>query len=284
MDASTFVAFVERNAARVTEYKKGGDGSGGKCDCIGLIIGALRMAGHKWPGTHGSNYAARYQTDGLAAGQPLRLGDLVYKARKPGETGYDLPGKYREHPDRNDYYHVGVVTRDKPLEITHCTSVPGGIRRDSRRGKWTYSGRCHGIDRDTEEKKMSYTAKVSTPDGKTVNMRASAKKGAKVLYQVPNGSIVWTEGTEGDFTRCTYEDEALGVLETGYIMSKYLEYIPDGSEDGGSADGGGADVADPDTLTSFRAQLMAIRQAVDMMDGMLDQMLHGSENDGAEVG
>ena len=283
MDAKTFVAFVERNAARVTEYKKGGDGSGGKCDCIGLIIGALRMAGYKWPGTHGSNYAARYQTDGLAAGQPLHLGDLVYKARTPGETGYDLPGKYREHPDQNDYYHVGVVTRDKPLEITHCTSVPGGIRRDSRRGKWTYSGRCHGIE-DTEEKNMSYTAKVVAQKGKTVNMRAKASDKAKVLYKVPVGRIVWTEGTEGDFTRCTYEDEALGVLETGYIMSKYLEYIPD--ETGGEAGGGAA--TDPaalkDELIGFRAQLMAIRKAVDVMDGMLDQMLHGSESDETEVG
>lgn len=283
MDASTFVAFVERNAARVTEYKKGGDGSGGKCDCIGLIIGALRMAGYQWPGTHGSNYAARYQTDGLAAGQPLHLGDLVYKARTPGETGYDLPGKYREHPDQNDYYHVGVVTRDKPLEITHCTSVPGGIRRDSRRGKWTYSGRCHGIDRDTEEKNMSYTAKVVAQKGKTVNMRAKASDKAKVLYKVPVGRIVWTEGTEGSFTRCTYEDEALGVLETGYIMSKYLEYIPDGSEDGGSADGGGADVADGEYVTVRRDELLRAYE-------ILGQMLHANgsgdyeDDDGPAVG
>ena len=43
-------------------YKQPGDGSNGVCDCIGLIIGAIRRMGLKWTGIHGSNYAARYQT------------------------------------------------------------------------------------------------------------------------------------------------------------------------------------------------------------------------------
>ena len=37
-----FLNAAEENAARVTEYHKGGSGDGGKCDCIGLIIGAKR--------------------------------------------------------------------------------------------------------------------------------------------------------------------------------------------------------------------------------------------------
>lgn len=39
-----------------------------------------------------------------------------------------------------DYYHVGVVTRLSPFEITHCTSVDGGIKRDTKLGKWGYAG------------------------------------------------------------------------------------------------------------------------------------------------
>lgn len=47
MTPSEFVAWINRNAARVTHYEKGGDGSGdGGCDCIGLIIGAWRMSGN----------------------------------------------------------------------------------------------------------------------------------------------------------------------------------------------------------------------------------------------
>ena len=36
-----------------------GDGSDGYCDCIGLVIGAVRRMGLKWTGIHGSNWAAR---------------------------------------------------------------------------------------------------------------------------------------------------------------------------------------------------------------------------------
>lgn len=53
---SKFLSCVRENAARVREYESGGDGSNGKCDCIGLIIGALALAGFRWPGIHGSNW------------------------------------------------------------------------------------------------------------------------------------------------------------------------------------------------------------------------------------
>ena len=255
MTGKEFVKWINKNAARVTEYKSGGDGSGGKCDCIGLIIGAWRLSGNKWTGTHGSNYAARNKTEGLAEGQPLHLGDLVYKARRPGEAGYKLPDTYKKDPDQNDYYHVGVVTRESPLEITHCTSVPGGIQRDSTRGKWKYSGKLRGIS----EAILSYTARVTAKSGKTVNLRAKPSKSAKILYRVPIGGIVYTEGEEGSFTRCTYEDEALHVLETGYIQSDFLEYIPDGSETGGgTADGG-------ELVTVKRADLLQLYEIIGKM-------------------
>ena len=49
MTPDEFAALAERNAARVTAYHLGGDGRGGGCDCIGLIIGAWRMSGNTWP-------------------------------------------------------------------------------------------------------------------------------------------------------------------------------------------------------------------------------------------
>ena len=42
-----------------------GDGSNGYCDCIGLIIGAIRRCGLKWTGIHGSNWAARKEAVNL---------------------------------------------------------------------------------------------------------------------------------------------------------------------------------------------------------------------------
>ena len=70
------------------------------------------------------------------------LGELVYKARRPSDSGYDLHGRYLQGGrywtgDTLDYYHVGIVTGVSPLEITHCTSTNGvdGITTDRRLGQ-----------------------------------------------------------------------------------------------------------------------------------------------------
>lgn len=139
----SFVAAVLRNAQRVNRYKLGGDGSDGTCDCIGLVIGAVRMLGLSWTGTHGSNYAARYKTYNLRpinCADELAPGQLVYKARDPQHDKYNLPAGYDGHPDQRDYYHVGVVTCVAPIEITHCTTVTGGIKSDDKLGAWAYCG------------------------------------------------------------------------------------------------------------------------------------------------
>ena len=41
------------------KYVSGGSGTNGTCDCVGLVIGALRRAGIKYTGIHGSNWFAR---------------------------------------------------------------------------------------------------------------------------------------------------------------------------------------------------------------------------------
>lgn len=59
---NTFLDCVQKNINRVNEYRLGMDGRNGQCDCIGLIIGAVRLAGEEWKWTHGSNYSARHRT------------------------------------------------------------------------------------------------------------------------------------------------------------------------------------------------------------------------------
>ncbi len=129
-------------------YRLGGDGADGTCDCIGAIIGACRRCGVDWPGIHGSNWAARNLTldlTGVADEATLSPGDLVYKAKAPGQQGYALPDRYDRHPDRMDYYHVGVVRQVRPLRIVHCTS-PGGFTTDHRLGRWAFRGRLSLVD------------------------------------------------------------------------------------------------------------------------------------------
>lgn len=138
-----FVSAVLKNAQRVKRYELGHDGSDGACDCIGLVIGAIRLMGGSWDCTHGSNYAARYKTRNLAPltdSDLVGLGDLVYKARKPGEKGYHLPPAYELHKLQYDYYHVGVVTSVNPVIVTHCTTTPGGIKQDHSLDGWQYFG------------------------------------------------------------------------------------------------------------------------------------------------
>ena len=50
-----FLAMIDVIKRLNPAYKQPGDGSNGVCDCIGLIIGALRRMGLKWTGIHGSN-------------------------------------------------------------------------------------------------------------------------------------------------------------------------------------------------------------------------------------
>ncbi|MGN0971458.1 MAG: peptidoglycan-binding protein [Aristaeellaceae bacterium] len=139
---SAFLDAVDAIAAEHPAYRLGGKATDGTCDCIGLIIGALARCGVKWPGIHGSNWAARNVMAFLkpvAGASGLAQGCIVYKARQPGESGYALPDRYAADPDRLDYYHAGVVRSVSPMKIIHCTS-PGGVKTDTRLGRWAWAG------------------------------------------------------------------------------------------------------------------------------------------------
>ena len=131
--AEVVARFLDKVAAiKATNpaYRQPGDGSDGTCDCIGLLIGAIRRMGLKWTGIHGSNWAARKELVKLEkTNNPndLCLGDAVLKAYAPGEKGYGLPDRYKKggkyyNGDLNDYYHAGTVTQVNPLRITHMSS------------------------------------------------------------------------------------------------------------------------------------------------------------------
>lgn len=142
MTKSEFLAQVKVIAGLHPRYRLGRKGDDGYCDCIGLIIGAVERCGGEWGGIHGSNWAARNRVQGLSLfrrASALSVGELVFKGRQEGESGYDLPDRYSSHPDQIDYYHVGVVLSVSPLVIVHCTS-PGGIKRDTRLRDWEYRG------------------------------------------------------------------------------------------------------------------------------------------------
>lgn len=238
--AARFLSAVEQNAKRVKEYSLGCDGSGGKCDCIGLIIGALRLAGLTWTDTHGSNWAARNAVDDLhrieRAGE-LIPGMVVFKARETGEEKYSLPASYRNSPDKRDYYHVGVVTSINPLRITHCTSVPGGIKVDTSLGAWQYAAKLKQVDYEQEDQPMVvlYKATVYADNGLPVRMRNQPGANGKVIEQVPCGTVVDViEEINADWARISDS----GV--EGCMMRKFLR--PVGDQGDGQNVPGGAEI------------------------------------------
>lgn len=198
---SAFLAAVDAIQAERPTYRLGGKAEDGTCDCIGLIIGALNRCGVKWPGIHGSNWAARNAMTWMlpvSDASDLTVGDIVYKARRPGETGYSLPDRYAADPDRADYYHVGVVRSVSPLRIVHCTS-PGGVVVDTKVGKWAYHGALSLIGEADDEGKVvtgMETATVTAESGSTVNLRKTP--GGDLVDRVPVGSVVHVMQVTGE--------------------------------------------------------------------------------------
>ena len=198
---NAFLAAVDAIHQEAPTYRLGGKAEDGTCDCIGLIIGALNRCGIKWPGIHGSNWAARNAMAWLlpvSDESDLTVGDIVYKARRPGETGYSLPDRYAADPDRADYYHVGVVRSVSPLRIVHCTT-PGGVITDTKLGKWAYRGGLSLIgEADDTGKEVAgmETATVTAKSGSTVNLRKTP--GGDLVDRVPVGSVVQVMQVTGE--------------------------------------------------------------------------------------
>lgn len=248
-----FLDGVQKNIARVTHYQSAGDGSSdGGCDCIGLIIGAIRLAGGKWNGTHGSNWAARNAMNGIlkvSSASQLAVGHVVYKAHEPGESGYNLPSAYCRSPDQRDYYHVGVVTSVSPLKISHVTKDSSrgvdGNATDTTLGKWKYAGTLKYVDYDSyiggdaemDDQSMDalpiYQAVITASSGKTVRMRKEPSVNSKILYNVPIGESVDVLGQYDDtWDRIEYK----GIR--GYMMRRFLasgSSVPEYPEDGAEA-------------------------------------------------
>lgn len=210
---------VDEIAAEGPSYKLGHDGSDGTCDCIGLIIGAIRRAGGEWNGTHGSNWAARNEVEYLLpvnSASELSVGEVVFKASSPGQSNYNLPSKYSSHPDQHDYYHAGVVTSISPLIITHCTGP--GIVRDKKLGKWNYRGWLTKVDQKEGNGNTmateTRTATVHASQGSTVNMRKA--KNGELLERVPIGAKVTILEESGEWAKIAYGDKV------GWMMKKFL--------------------------------------------------------------
>jgi hypothetical protein len=217
-----FLAGVQSIVDERPTYKLGMDGTGGLCDCIGLVIGGIRRAGGTWAGTHGSNWAARNAVNILPV-PVLQEGIIALKSHGPGEAGYNLPAQYANQPDKRDYYHVGIMTSVNPLEITHCTSWAGGggIKKDTALGNWKHFGRLINVAyiKDDAEPSESIIAEVYADSGSTVNMRSSPSRNGAVVKKIPIGESVTVldDDSAANWVFVEHEDKR------GWVMSDYLK-------------------------------------------------------------
>ena len=240
-----FLAAVEQIASEEPAYQQGHDGHDGLCDCIGLIIGAIRRCGGQWCGIHGSNYAARQEMADrirpLAGSADLEPGEVVYKAYEPGVGGYNLPGKYESggeyyNGDLRDYYHVGVVVSATPLRIRHMTSPRP--KMDTSLGKWSYHGRLKKIDYSGGHEMGTVTISGGNQD-QPVRLRKAASTSSSILAEIPQGSTA--ELLDDGGTWCKVRWNSL----TGYVMGVFVH------------NGAGPD-PDPGNVSVNRAELERI--------------------------
>lgn len=223
-------AFIKEINAIYNEkptYETGHDGSDGRCDCIGMVRGALKRSGSTdLNGLHGTNQAARKAINKLAIidyVKNLRLGDVVLKTRSKDDADMPLPDRYRkggadydETVGETNFTHIGTITCTNPFEITHMTS-PTAKKDKSIKG-WTYYGELKAVEYDPEpgpEPKPD-TAVVFAPTGSTVNMRKAPSINAALVERVPIGETVIV---------IEYGEEWCNVKWkwfTGYMMTKFL--------------------------------------------------------------
>ena len=217
-----FIAECEKIVKAKPKYVHGRS-SLSECDCIGMVKYGLHQNGVSFS-TTGTNWTFRNQVTDIrpiTSAAVLRVGDVVFKVKHPGETGYDLPPKYRKggagyNGDLNDYCHIGVVKSVNPLRIIHMTSPTA--KTDTAIGKWAYAAELkpqyvnYGSSTTVTEPEPDtpdpaptetdggYKAKVTAPSGKWVKMRKEPSTNCRLYDEVPIGAevTVVTNGYEWD--------------------------------------------------------------------------------------
>ena len=221
------------------EYKLGKSNKK-QCDCIGMVKYGLRENGVTLT-TTGTNWTIRNQVDNvrrITSVSVLKVGDVVFKSRAPGEPGYDLPPKYRVggsayNGDLNDYCHIGVVKSISPLRIIHMTGPTA--KTDTKIGNWKYAADLKKVYiGDTPETPQNPpqsdpiqepvdntsedTATVWAPSGNWVKMRQKPSTACGMYDEIPVGAKVTIVTRGYEWTKINY-----GKRKGWYMMTKFLK-------------------------------------------------------------
>ena len=220
-------------------YRTGGDGSDGTCDCIGMCRGALERGGSTdITNMRGTNAAARKTIEDLqpigSAGE-LKKGAVVLKTRDADDPSMPLPDRYRKGGadysqkwGETNFTHIGTVTRENPLEITHMTSPTA--KKDTKIGNWKYRGWLPWVDKDDPgpdpgPDPETQWATVYAENGKHVKMRSKPSTSCPLYWEVPCGAEVIVDQRGDEWTAITWA----GM--TGYMMTRFLIFEDEPAEE-----------------------------------------------------
>ena len=189
-------------------------------DCSGAFVRAYKA--HGMSIYHGSNRIAREYVVELLPIDQAKPGMAAFKARKPGEQYYDLPGEYKPggkhyNGDLTDYYHIGLVD-DNPEYVINAQSAQTGVVRSKLSSNWCAVGYLKAVQYDDQEDKDMADKMVVNTD--KVNLRAAPDKDAARVEWLNKGDIVtlgiaypdgWDYVTHG--------------RKSGYVMAKFLDPV-----------------------------------------------------------
>ena len=186
----------------------------GCVDCSGAFVYAYKL--HGLSIAHGSNAIARNYVERLEPIADAIPGMAAFKARVPGQDGYDLPEKYRTSGDLRDFYHIGLVDETGKY-VLNAKSTQAGFSRDPI-SKWSVVGRLKAVNYNGEEKGGDpMQMVVSCPAGETVRLRNSPSSGGAVVMKIKAGTIVSAEDVGNkDWLLVRYDGKS------GYMMRQFL--------------------------------------------------------------
>lgn len=182
----------------------------GCVDCSGAFVYAYKQYGQSI--THGSNAIARSYVVKLLPVSDAQPGMAAFKLKKPGQSGYDLPDRYKNSPDQNDYYHIGLVDQTGQY-VLNAQGEKAGFTRTPI-SKWGRVGLLKAVNYKGDETQMEQYI-VTADNGLPVRVRDNPE--GKVIARLNCGAKV--EAGEPD-TKGWQEVRFDG--KTGYMMSKFL--------------------------------------------------------------
>ena len=233
ISTAEYVDGVESIYIEQPVYETGCDGSNGKCDCIGMVRGALERKGATdVKNMRGTNQAARkvkLNLQKIESKDQFLVGDIVMKTRDKDDPNMPLPDRYRKGGADYDpkwgetnFTHIGSVTRIDPLEITHMTSP--SAKKDSSLKGWSYFGQLPWVEYEMPpepppepEPGIEY-AVVVAESGSTVKMRAKPSTSCKLYWDVPVGDEVIVDERGDQWSKITWNDKM------GYMMTRFLRF------------------------------------------------------------